>query len=1828
MSRNLRPPGKKTLKATNRALKAYFGHEKEELSSSTGARRSDRLQREGEDLAKGGQIQASHDVLTEALAHALESGNERSIARARYNLAESYKRLGEAPDRGNIVQAIELLKSALASPARQEDPFRYALTLDSMGQAKRALAALLHGEDASKCLKEAVDHFEAAIDVVEALAPVGLSPAAQYNVNLGNVWRQKGDKRKAYTHYKRAESLFKRYEGYRSMGIAEMLDFPWYYGIASMFDPPPEFGWILYSSLARALEPGQSGKEILEYCKKAREAIGNAGTLDADLLDAETLIHSGDPDLVEKGKEIITSLQATPMSEERLSAFGSLANEAGVVRCALVFFRRAQDIAFARRRQARADFVADQHLSRAQGYAKRMARLHASMGGGPEEALAAFLCLENTSSMRYHDMLTLQSYYPADSISARLYKDRQHASQLSAHYQDLANRLVYLPQEMLVEVRAELERASEAGDYGDVNLGAASVELNKKLVAGCLDALGTPTPMKALGDRSQHWADEVTRLDHLLVLHDPSYGEKRRQDFDSSEESIFELVSKHPGATFLRTCLVEDGLLAVAVWFDGEYLTGRIELLPVDVEQVSSLVSMARGEDIAARGDDDGVESLLETLSLVSLLEDAPKHALYVLPSLYTSLIPWGAVGQHGARIIDTFDELVFLPMLTPLMLEQAWSRPREGTVLVAPGDAMTPPTRFHALAFEGTREGDVELFGQDATSVRVNRESAHAEVVAFYTHGHRSEHFAGVLSLAGEELYVPDAFERNWYGCERVELWACQTGVNLPHDILTPAVDEAFGLDLEFQRIGVRSTIGTFWKVPDLITAFLVREYRRRLSEGARAPAALVGAQQWWCNEGAPGLATCLEEGSLEEAIARFADTLGARVDEIDISLEEVLGPARRRNERAQNSPEEMARIRRFLAHPLSWAGYRFSGVCGATPTRVTEDPDTELTPKEQEEYERLLNTPTPHTSLTIDEAFDEALSEARALDTTRAPTLEQAVRVARLYALHRPSARRHNLLRGLAWLHEARARAGNDRLLRVESAWLWYELAHGQCPHITDRAPGTPEPAYLLRAREAVANVPGPEASLVSRLLDVLEVRLSAPGEAPEGVAEQLHGCLGQLEEGDLFIYSRALLAVAEVFVGHEAGEPLAQRLVGMMECVPESLEQETLLQRLRCILSYIDEDVTAPSPWWLLHRQMRWSIEWLNRMASTMNPQVDIALGEHVSQAFNCMDADFWGEFFTPLAERWRYTGEPERPHRRMVGGYITQRLAQSTNERTVEHVMATLLHLGDMCIPPLQKFSALEGMISRAGHDQDVGPWTIIRLRRELLLHLEDCARIVAPNSSGVPTIHQPDVFDATIRALSQFRDARDAPGWMLTQKVVEREGITDRAAFSTECYILGLEEYLHALLSRLDTGREELDLSSFAPDYSLTRSRHALLQRAASEVILGVVEGGVDEIVYVALWSTDEGVKSRCFVGNMGDALLVWEDLWRMYSHIEELSTFDEERFSRIVGMFLPGLEEVLDGAPQGRTLSVVAPGSLRSLPWAGVIAQSPSLRGRFAGVRSSLRLTSEESRSGARQDTKILCLDGTLRAAEVTCFGSAVVSTRRSYSRNLTALEPSQPIPGGVIVEVDAMEPRAHDATSLRIYARSSNGTMNPSSEGLTLRYDRTMTTRNLSNTHFSGCQLAEIWACSGNVGEARAGRTRDRDVMPEMVRALLLSGAAAVLDIAWEIPDLTKALVYEAFGRLSHSRGFSPCVLKEAIDQVREDLVAWDNAIESFSGVEEALAWLDERRRGHFERANIVGLNLAPFAQLHRRVSSSHAELIERAARPAYLAAFRWWQL
>lgn len=144
------------------------------------------------------------------------------------------------------------------------------------------------------------------------------------------------------------------------------------------------------------------------------------------------------------------------------------------------------------------------------------------------------------------------------------------------------------------------------------------------------------------------------------------------------------------------------------------------------------------------------------------------------------------------------------------------------------------------------------------------------ADVISFYTHGRHASDAGPSIDLADGALGVGQVADE-WAGAERVELWACQSGVSLPLDWLTPVgVDEPFGLDFQLLRLGARSAIGTLWDVPEVVTAAIVRDYRRRLGESIAAPAALAAAQRWWLNEGSPALVALLAERPLDCRLSR----------------------------------------------------------------------------------------------------------------------------------------------------------------------------------------------------------------------------------------------------------------------------------------------------------------------------------------------------------------------------------------------------------------------------------------------------------------------------------------------------------------------------------------------------------------------------------------------------------------------------------------------------------------------------------------------------------------------------------------------------------------------------------------------------------------------------------------------------------------------------------------------------------------------------------------------------------------------------------------------
>ncbi|MFO0750330.1 MAG: CHAT domain-containing protein [Myxococcota bacterium] len=109
----------------------------------------------------------------------------------------------------------------------------------------------------------------------------------------------------------------------------------------------------------------------------------------------------------------------------------------------------------------------------------------------------------------------------------------------------------------------------------------------------------------------------------------------------------------------------------------------------------------------------------------------------------------------------------------------------------------------------------------------------------------------------------------------QRVELWACESGVDVDTSGLGPTADEPYGMDGTFLLAGVRSTIGTLWPVYDALTGAVARRFRTRLA-GMRADEALHRAKRWCRDEGADLIVRALracDDHLGDEALSALVD-------------------------------------------------------------------------------------------------------------------------------------------------------------------------------------------------------------------------------------------------------------------------------------------------------------------------------------------------------------------------------------------------------------------------------------------------------------------------------------------------------------------------------------------------------------------------------------------------------------------------------------------------------------------------------------------------------------------------------------------------------------------------------------------------------------------------------------------------------------------------------------------------------------------------------------------------------------------------------------------
>jgi hypothetical protein len=1790
--------------------------------------RSNALRDQGHRLKAQGDLEQAHGRFVFALSQHAVGDESAAAAACWYDLGQSFTEIRKGVRAQNLAEAVQLLRRAELSRVRRADVRRHILSLDGLGRALRAVAIEFDNDEA---LKEALQRLRKAVKLAKEHGVATLDLLINSLSNLGNTLVEANAFDEAVRVHEESVVMA---EGIPAvdMLMLEGLRLP-----------------LLRLNLVRALH--QRGKAADQ--ERAQRLV-------------DTIIASeAPPDIIARtyliGYDIARSLGAPSdklmenylkkvepicLNESESIKLIKLFKAQGAHEQALALAQQCVSSAILERRDTKASAHADHCAAKAQRFSRIVAELFAEAGC----PLSAFVALENTAAMRYFDVVTQNVWSPETPLLHTIALLHNEASGWSVMLDDLALRVAGLDGEVLQGFfDACLQQLRVQPKTSDFEW-EGSLERLQEVFS---HAKHSNVPYEVLKAHSRVLGEVTHSLWIQIERLDPSRFKVSEQGWSNevSEEQVRCAFDAEPDVVLLRLSLSEDKLLAISVWKQDDALHSNAKTFGVDAQSVRALSMLAYREKLEGE-DAERVQTALNTfLASIDLSLVLPQWTTHViiLPSQRASYVPWAACGPAERILIDVVDVVSYLPNITPLCMRQAPWAPRSGTLLVAPGAAAPHRTCFHGIAFSETTADEVQLFEAAATRTATAEHAASADVVSIFAHGsYNAQNPLGVIQLV-DGLFTPKEYFSIWRGMERVEIWACRTGVNVSYDPLTPWVDEGFGLDVDLHHLGVRSTIGTLWEVPDFVTAMLVREYRRALARGRRAPAALADAQRWWRAEGLKQVRTALKSDEPRRNLReRFASLSGEAIS-IDDLVGGSLGPVAKDS---RLSTEEIDAQLRFWSAPSAWAGFRFLGVCERRPHGELP-PRRELTSEERIQVAQILK----RTRTTDDDESFEAMLSAATLEYVRtSPTTSQAIHAARLYATRRRGERAHNLVRGLAWIHEALAAPLIDDTARVtllqEVAWLWFELALGEVPLSIRSLRPSAKHLYERAAAAIEALPPGAERAL-------LEYGLTSAqrGEYPD--ASTLYTIWEQIRSdrsgSPQSLRQRCLLVSLLLAQASCAPKQLAEELVAEFSAIGLCDEVElrwrarygVLLGKLLWRSGLEQLPIPSLPPTTLLpHALFLDRCEVAGQALATWDEVPEDLMLELLSNDLSLLEADLWGYRRDNGVPAWMATGSPGAGWQRFVGMMFSQVLAREPAQgREVMHFIASI-HLGaDLRMAPLIASSLMQGILHP--DERQVGISTMARGREKLLSLLCDAAALNEPES---------DVFSQGSLQLQAAITLGSVhfTGWLVDVALdryqwggAQGPKRSRTAAFDLERHLLLFDQSIAQSAMRLADIEEEVaskplppwlkTLTKLAggPPRDLEALERKLAMLPPDVAVLGAFEGAQGELLLGVVWA--QNGQNRQAIQVVGEfaglktAHLLWDVQRLRPEDLEgELRGVSEERAQAWEALRCL-LDEPLGALLRDvdrRALRVLAPHALRSLPWLGLTANGEPLYAREAGVALLPFLGFEDleaihTRYQSQSQHTACILGGTLEHGE-TRFGEVIIGSLRRLLPYTQPLEP-RVSPGTTIVEMDFIEENEPDIHVLRFYGTGSPATLNPSTEGLTLSYDRTLLARNFDDINLSACECVELWAATEGPG-ATSRQTAHHDALPSLVRTFIVDGAGGVLDLAWPVHDLVKALVCERFGLLRHGSRGPALALALAVSGTAKLLADWSAAAVSFEDGNAALAWLDTRRQ---EQARSFGLRadaILPLTSRATLVGADPRAFVELCCQPIHLAAFRWW--
>ncbi len=1826
----------------------------EAYNQTDAGQRSLELREAGIRLAREGrEAQALERFHAAALLFTPDDQSEAAGATL-YDLAESLSKNSEGKEREFLLEARRLLKRVVAMESRKRDVLRYALTVDKLARVERTL--LLEGLAVKgRTRDQQMGHIEQlhleACAVSERAGPVGWLAGSQYLTNFGNTLQAFGKHDAAVEIHQHAVQL---HAAYLESDLPEAIRQFARVHAGPKQQQPPEL------NLASALLERGTDADLARALPLAKSLLKRTGPpfqQRARLLALRILVRLDSPSSREQAHKLAADVSIHSLDSSSLVQHARVFESLGLTDRAIEAADLATDQLMQRRTQAIGNHVAAELARMAGQSAAFSARLKAHRG----DAVEAFLTLEAASGLGYFDEVSRYAAGTKDPVATHIQEAAGLWGERAMRLEELAGRLPRAeePRAALALMIAVLEKVTALNHA----LPLRKKLLDEPLVAALREAQASSSPVSVLRAAAERARDEALRLRAEFEAVDPNVQHLRQRHGEPPTElTLHQLFAEYPKHLLSRLVLSPEVVLCFSVWSEADTLRGHAAEVPLSADVARGLEVMLASVE-GGQHEVGALDRLLEVLAPTRLWPDLPGHTLVLLPSLLAALVPWAAVGTPGNRLLDRFDSLIQLPSLTPMVMRQFQSVPRAGQLTVVPnGAGEAKPTQFHDVAFRQLGTGEVLLSDLAATVDAVDTAASTADVVAFYTHGMMGDVEVGSLQLAEGKLDGV-ALERGFKGCERVELWACQTGVNIPTDDLTPrGVDDGYGLDIAFHKAGVRSTIGTMWQVPDLVTGVLVREYRLMLASGRLAHQALADAQRWWQREGLEDVRRVLAAVPEVEGIAGVAralsKSLGCTVS-VD-GLAQTLGPMRADE---TMTAAQIDGLVAELSDPTAWAGFRFVGVCDRRPLHTRERTLPELDEAQQTTLDFIVGGGSVQMKADPNDrgAVGPALTASYAAVETKAPSTNECIRAARLEQVRFGGSRAHDLVRSAAWLHEGLAAEGlstDDRArLATEAAWVWLELAFGESGHPLFEAVLWRH-RLLVRLQAVLPEVAPEDAELLAHwegVLDASKAEQASVFEVSAALLEQLDRWVGPVTDHSgvrraCWAAERMLLASPNTEV---ACEPAQRWLEKALTTVYPRLDLQTaddlasctwvdrlLLRVAELRLRTGSEPTHVPRNGLLppadLPRLARVSQQLAERLPESRRAD---ALFDVLNDAINDLERDYWGHHRGGGSTGLTSTGTPGRAWNRLVGGYMMHKVVHGAENDTVPHVLANLHLRADLRVgqqAALCRYAAGQLLEYDPFRDLAAGIQRSKLLADELLAVALDADMDLAgrmwrrvpdafvhPGTAIIDADHlsadhqlqwdlayatRPDTHELE-RRTAAFGAAVDqqgvAQGAVALRKELESALSKTRAKLATETNVGPIEALVDAVES-----------TSHVLEDILSAIRHL----PENVCVLGLFEDALGNLALVAQAGGTHGAR-RMWAGTERDALRLRFLLSELYSGMRGGQPSDNARsdaWKEVEALLRPALDAVLpDATTEARYLQVLAPGRFRGLPWAMLDTHAGRLCKRFDAVVSIPHLGFGRAAVWQRSDARSSIVASiTAGAPTDDPIGHAVVHAAHHGPVAWTSYGPTGPVHPRALPELERLKADGARLQRLVVFPLIRNHNTHPAIHGFPVSASRGITTRNLFDLALPKCEVVELWGGRMNMGEFTDVQMGHRDALPPLVSTFLASGALCVVDLAWAVHPVVRALVFEQYQALME-RGTSPQpALADALQTVR--------TIQGLFRADPSVPALDDYRARLLAKRGRAPESVPSFRSLGFQIASE-AEMLDFCD-PVHLAAFRCW--